>query len=256
MIDRIIDKDITLDETDHSYSLKSDPTFAFTSCTSFVKYFFEPFDRIGIANRLVANHPKYMGMMPEELAEEWDQKAEEGTFVHNEIDEYIKNGKTPQADKSILAINWLDGYKKENHRLLSEVIVYSKELKLAGTIDLLIYNETTETFEIIDWKTSRKIEKNSYKNKRGITKATSKLMDCNFIHYSLQLSLYRYILEEYYGISVSKTIVVHLNDVSAIPHESEYLKAEIEEMLKYDRENLKKIAEEKLTKEYINPNMF
>ncbi len=256
MINKIIDKDITLDETDHSYSLISDPTIKFTSCTSFVKYFFEPFDKIGIANNLVANHPKYFGMMPEELTEEWNLKAEEGTYVHNEIDLYIKTGKKAQADKSILAINWLKDYIKANHQILSEVIIYSKDLQLAGTVDLLIYDNITNTFEIIDWKTSKKIERRSYKSKVGITNATSNLMDCNFIHYSLQLSLYRYILEEYYNIPVSKTIIVHLNEVNAIPHESNYYKNEIIEMLKYDRENLKKMAEKKLTKEYIYPDSF
>ncbi|NOX64842.1 MAG: PD-(D/E)XK nuclease family protein [Chlorobi bacterium] len=254
MIDKIIDKDIILDEADHNYSLESDSSITFTSCTSFVKCFFEPFDRIGIANNLVAHHPKYMGMMPHELAQEWDHKAEEGTLVHNEIDEYIKHGKTPKTDKGNLAVSWLESYKNENHKLLSEVVIYSKELQLAGTIDLLVYDKTNNSFEIFDWKTSRKIEKNAFKNKKGITPATSKLMDCNFIHYSLQLSLYRYLLEEYYNVSVGKTTVVHLNGISTIPYESEYFKSEIEEMLKYDREILKKIAEEKLTKEYINPN--
>lgn len=254
MIDKIIDKDITLDEAQHNYSLESDPSITFTSCTSFIKYFFEPFDRIGIANNLVAHHPKYMGMMPHELAETWDLKAEEGTLIHNEIDEYIKYGKPPKSDKSILAVNWLEGYKNGKHKLLSEVVVYSKELQLAGTVDLLVYDKINNTFEIFDWKTSRKIDKNSFKNKKGITPATSKLMDCNYIHYSLQLSLYRYLLEEYYNVSVSKTTVVHLNETTTVLHESEYYKSEIEEMLKYDREILKKIAEEKLTKEFINPN--
>lgn len=254
MIDKIIDDNIILDEANHNYSLKTDPAFTFTSCTSFIKYFFEPFDRIGIANSLVAHHPKYIGMQPHQLAKEWDLKAEEGTLVHNEIDEYIKYGKAPTNDKSILAVDWLENYKNENHKLLSEVVVYSKELQLAGTVDLLVYDKTNNSFEIFDWKTSRKIEKNSFKNRKGVTPATSKLMDCNFVHYSLQLSLYRYLLEEYYNVSVSKTTIVHLNEITTVLHESKYYKSEIEEMLKYDRELLRKISEEKLTKEFINPN--
>lgn len=253
MINKIVDKDITLDEATHKYSLMSDPTVIFTSCTTFIKYFFKAFDSIGIANNLVANHPKYLGMSPQELIEVWDKKAENGTNVHNEIDNYIRNNETPKLDKSILGINWLSSYLNNNHEIYSEIIVFAKELELAGTVDLLVYDKATDSYEIFDWKTSKKIDKRSFGNKIGTTKATSKLMDCNYIHYSLQLSLYRYILEEYYNLSISKITILHINDTDVIHYESKYYKAEIEEMLKYDKHTLQKKAEESLTKEYITP---
>ena len=253
MINKIVNKDITLDEAIHKYSLESDPNFAFTSCTTFIKYFFKVFDTIGIANKLVLNHPNYIGMSPQELTEAWDKKAEEGTYVHNEIDKYIRNYDVPKLDKSILAVNWLNNYLNNGSEVYSEIIVFAKELQLAGTIDLLAYNKSTDSYEIFDWKTSRKIEKSSYGNKMGTTRATSNMMDCNFIHYSLQLSLYRYILEKYYNLSISKTTILHISDTEVINHESIYYKTEIEEMLKYDIKPLQKKAEESLTKEYINP---
>lgn len=253
MINKIEDKDITLDEATHKYSLVSDPAVVFTSCTTFIKYFFKAFDSIGIANNLVANHPKYLGMSPQELVEVWDKKAENGTNVHNEIDNYIRNDEAPKLRKSILAVNWLRNYLNNDHEIYSENIVFAKKLELAGTVDLLVYNKSTDSYEIFDWKTSKKIDKSSYGNKTGTTKATSNLMDCNYIHYSLQLSLYRYILEEYYNLSISKITILHINDTDVIHHESKYYKAEIEEMLKYDKHTLQKIAEESLTKEYINP---
>lgn len=253
MINKLVDKDITLDEVMHKYSLVSDPTVVFTSCTTFIKYFFKAFDSIGIANNLVARHPNYIGMSPQELVEVWDKKAEVGSIVHNEIDMYIKNDDIPKLDKSILAVNWLNNYFNNGNQIYSEVILYAKELQLAGTVDLLVYNKSMDSYEIFDWKTSKKIDKNSYGNKMGITKATSKLMDCNFIHYSLQLSLYRYILEEYYNLSISKTTILHINDTEVIHHESKYYKTEIEEMLKYDKGSLQEKAESSLTKEYINP---
>ncbi len=48
------DTNIILIEDVHRYELNDDPEFEFTSCTTFVDYFFEPFDRIGIANRLTS----------------------------------------------------------------------------------------------------------------------------------------------------------------------------------------------------------
>lgn len=254
MINQIVDKDIVLDESTHKYNLESDPSIVFTSCTTFIKYFFKAFDSIGIANNLVSNHPNYIGMSPQELIEVWDSKAEVGTRVHNEIDKYIKNDEIPKMEKSILAVDWLKKYLNNSSQILSEVVLYSKALELAGTVDLLVHDKSTDSYEIFDWKTSQKIDMNSYGYKKGITEATSKLMDCNHTHYSLQLSLYRYILEEYYNLTISKTTILHIKDKEIIPYETKHYKAEIEEMLKYDLESLQKKAENSLTKEFISPS--
>ena len=50
--------------------------------------------------------------------------------------------------------------KKRNKRMsttlfFSEVIVYSKELGIAGTIDLLVYNSETNMYHLVDWKTNK-----------------------------------------------------------------------------------------------------
>ena len=42
--------------------------------------------------------------------------------------------------------------------------------------------------------------------------ATSNIDDCNFNHYSLQLSFYRYILERYYGLNVGSQTLFHLKE--------------------------------------------
>ena len=56
----------------------------------------------------------------------------------------------------------------------------------------------------MDWKTSKRINSKAYKNKKGNHPVTANIDDCNFNHYALQLSLYRYILETYYDLNISK----------------------------------------------------
>ena len=85
----------------------------------------------------------------------------------------------------------------------------------------------------------------------GRVPATSTLMDCNFIHYSLQLSLYRYILENYYSLKVNNLTLLHLNN-NMTPYDCNYMKNVIIEMLKYDRVKLAKETEDSLTKEFVN----
>jgi CRISPR/Cas system-associated exonuclease Cas4 (RecB family) len=85
----------------------------------------------------------------------------------------------------------------------------------------------------------------------GHHKATSNLMDCNFIHYSIQLSLYRYILEKNYGLNVTDAAISHITDEKVISYKTEYLQKEIEEMFSADRAFLKQKAEDGLTKVFF-----
>ena len=76
----------------------------------------------------------------------------------------------------------------------------------------------------------------SYGQKMGTHPATSHLMDCNFYHYSLQLSLYRYILEEHYGLDIHNQMIAQLQDEKVNALVAPYMRDEIIEMLKYRKE--------------------
>ena len=146
--------------------------------------------------------------------------------------DWIKKEKIPSENKSKYGIRWLHAYKKQsNIEIISEVILYSEELKISGTVDILALNKYTGKYDIIDWKTSKKINKKSFNGKMGIKSPTKKIMDCNFSHYSLQLSLYRYILERYYGLEIENQYIVHLKEDSARPLPTPYLKEDILRML-------------------------
>ncbi len=249
-MNKLNDENIYLITETHDYKLKDDPNFDFTSCTTFVNYFFEQFDSIGIANQLTSTHPKYNDLTPQELVATWDKKAENGTVIHSEIEQYIKENAQPTKPQSKKAAEWIKEKIGDEYKMMSEVIVYSKELGIAGTIDLLLYDKTDKTYKILDWKTNKKLSLSYFNKKMGTHSASSKLEDCNFIHYSLQLSLYRYLLEKYYDIKVSGTAIIHLVKDKIKSYKTQYFKAEIEAMLLADREELKQIAENSLTKEY------
>ncbi len=244
--------DIYLEESNHTYTLKNDPDFEFTSCTTFVDLFFAPFDRIGIANRLTTSHPDYIGTSPQELVAVWDKSAQEGTEVHLQIDNFIKNKTIPTSSKALLAVQWLRDKALVNNPLFSETIIYSKEIKIAGTVDLLVYNQFNNTYDIYDWKTSKKIDQRAYNYKCGIYNATKNIADCNYFHYVLQLSLYRYILEKYYNISVNKLTILHINDFGITPYECDYFKSTIELMFVENLNCLRENFENGLTKDYLN----
>ena len=223
-MNNLSDNNIFLEKENHIYQLNDEPDFEFKSVTTFVGGFFEEFDAPLVASKLTRTHPKYKHMTADELLLVWKKKADYGTFVHEEIENYINDKTAPTDDRSSRAVKWLNGYKMQsNYKLLSEKIIYSKELNLAGTIDLLMYDEASNAYNIIDWKTSAKIETSAYRNKTGNHDITRNLEDCNFNHYSLQLSLYRYILEHYYGLKISNQMIVHITDTDCRGYMTPYL---------------------------------
>ena len=77
----------------------------------------------------------------------------------------------------------------------------------------MIYNKLTNSISIIDWKTNKKINKTAFRDSEtGLKWPTSKLPDCNFTQYTLQLSLYKYILKNIYQIDVNGIFLIHLKE--------------------------------------------
>ena len=116
-------------------------------------------------------------------------------------------------------------------------------LRLAGQIDLLVKkgNEIT----IIDYKTNKKIDQHSYFDSKS--KKTQKMKfplndieDCNFWHYTLQLSTYAWMIEKLNPNFVIKDlIIIHYdhNNKQTIYH-LEYLKDQVERMLKHYKKEI------------------
>ena len=84
------DEKIFLDEEKHKYIFLEDKNIQFTSVTECISEYFEKFDQNKIAFKLVTTHPKYKGMQVDDLIEEWNLAAKNGTKVHKEIEDYIE----------------------------------------------------------------------------------------------------------------------------------------------------------------------
>ena len=92
----------------------------------------------------------------------------------------------------------------------TEMKIYSEQLKIAGSIDML-YKNSDGSFSIFDWKRSKEIQKYNMYKKFSKTESVKHLPDLNFVHYSLQLNLYKYILETNYNFKIKDLILVQLH---------------------------------------------
>jgi hypothetical protein len=210
-IKNLVKTKIRLRKSDHKYILDSEPTIGFYNVTNLVGDQFPPFEREKIAKWLVKNSYKYRDYTADELIEEWEEIKEEGTKVHMELEYYINSGKIPRLSKAISGMNWYDqeiGFY--GNKIFPEVIVFSKELEVAGTVDLLVYNSKNGECNIFDWKTSKNIDYNG--RKQAITRECEGLTDCRFDQYSLQLSMYSNLLENYHDIKVTNQYMVQLTE--------------------------------------------
>ncbi len=222
--------EIRFDRNSESYILAARPTLTFKRCSEFVGSFFEEFDRKKVAERLVSTNSNYRGRTAVSLQREWDSARRDGTQVHEDIANSIGNSNAPTLSKSRIAMQWLQQSYPDYVRE-AEVIVYDEQLALAGTIDLLLRRKASNRCILIDWKTNRSIAMKAYNDKRGIKGPARSWADCDHVKYSLQLSLYRFILEAHYGFSVDEQFLIHLTDSSAKTIPCVYMKREVAQML-------------------------
>lgn len=223
------DRNVTFRKADHLYIVDGTPL---DSVTTFVKNCFPEFDSEFHAKRKA----EALGITKEAVLEMWDKKGresrEQGTAMHEEIESYYL-GKSVSTD-STFELFKIFANKITLKPYRTEWAVYDWEQKIAGTIDFVDYQNGE--YIIYDWKRSDKlIAKNGLpiKNSQYGEKALppiENLDDSPYYHYALQLSLYKYILEKNYGITVSKLRLGIFHPSYNKPYvlEMPYLKNEID----------------------------
>ena len=195
------DSEISFNEYLHQYSVKG---VILQSVTNFVEGCFPKFDAEFHAKRKAAA----MGISPKEVLDMWEQKGREarelGTNLHKKIENYFQEIESPDDDAFRLFRVFANKMKLEPYR--TEWTVYDWNSKIAGTIDFVDYQNGE--YIIYDWKRSDKLIENGLpvKNDKYGGKGNSPLShldNSTYYHYTLQLSLYKYILEKNYGMQIS-----------------------------------------------------
>lgn len=124
-------------------------------------------------------------------------------------------------------------------------------LRIAGQIDLLIKKGNHIT--IGDYKTSKEIKQHSGFDTK--TRQTVKmkyplnnLEDCNYIHYTLQLSTYAWMIQQLNpDYIIDELILIHFpHEGGQVIYKLDYLKSEVEKMLRHHKkEKIREIQNSK-----------
>jgi ATP-dependent exoDNAse (exonuclease V) beta subunit len=188
--------DITLDESTHTYTDSKGTEY--TSVSEIIGKYKAPFDRLGIANKQAAKTRRDVN----EILAEWDSAAPYGTEVHKQIECFFLE---QDYDQSLIQpyLPTFTAWKKQDCEFLPEQILYHPELKIAGTADMIV--RRGDTYSIMDWKTNKAIYKTAFGGAK-LSAPLNHLDDCNFVHYSLQLSIYAAML----GTKINRLSLIHL----------------------------------------------
>jgi len=181
-----------------------DSKYKFRSPTGILADFKEKFEAEKIARKYVVRHE--LDITWEELVDQWKKKgeaaSEQGTLLHGYAESLI-NGwgmKQPDVPKAEYVNELIEELNNTHVLAKTELLVYSTVLRLAGQVDLLMRNEDRSEYYLYDYKFIKKpLERKSFYNPRTRKYKMMKgpfrfLHDCNYSHYSIQMSIYQYLM--------------------------------------------------------------
>lgn len=156
-------------------------------------------------------HSTIKGSMVHEFAQSlWEGKEYKFDFsnIPKEIDiNRLKN----DIDKLIpQAMNFYNDFKDMYELIGCEIYLGDEEFDECGATDQILYNKYTGGIAIIDYKTNKEIKRESYRHKKMLI-PLQKYDDCNYIHYSIQLSDYKFKFEKNTKLKVDETFIVYFN---------------------------------------------
>lgn len=195
---------------DHSYTSTDGANINWTSVTSLVSKFKEPFDREAVALSCSKNpkSKKWFGLEPEEILAIWEGESLRattlGSWYHDQREQdLIACSTLERRGVDVPIIHPIEeGDKKlaPDQKLVEgiypEHMVYLKSAKLCGQADRV--EVVGDEIDLYDYKTNKEIKTQGFRGRSGGTKKMlgpcDHLDDCHLMHYSLQLSVYMYIM--------------------------------------------------------------
>ena len=220
------DTRISFVEETHTYYIDGSSK-GYISSTTLIHTLFPKFDADLIIGKMMKSknwrRSPYHGMTPCQIKDKWeknrDSAAQEGTLMHENLEKYYNGVDHEKNTKEFkMFLNYCNDHKSlEPFR--TEWEIFDEDALIAGSVDMVYKDpENPGCIIIADWKRSKEI-KTENRWQKGTDLLTRNMDDCNFNHYSLQLALYKNILENKYNQKVSGTFLVILH-----PNQKDYIK--------------------------------
>lgn len=189
---------LTFTEADHKYV--DDRGQTYTSVTTLLHKFFEPFDEAATAARMEAQGKG----VASELIEVWhknrDDACDYGTRVHQTAEARLLGQPRPHEPRDARELLAFSSVEDFCTRMIipkckvikPESVLFVPEWGISGTADLCAVRHDG-VFVIGDWKSNKSIDREGFRGKMALGHI-SHLPDCNWTKYCLQLNIYQQML--------------------------------------------------------------
>jgi hypothetical protein len=163
-----------------------------------------------------------------EILRAWEFINKKGTIKGSAIHDYAENlfqnkkyeypkqlilnefGFDPVINEYEKTKGHVDKFYNDSHGKLipirTEFVVYDRESLIAGMLDMLFWNVKMKEFQIWDWKSNKDFTHEM--KSRHLSGDLFMLEDCDLELYSLQLDLYKKIIEKNIPIKLGKSYIV------------------------------------------------
>lgn len=185
---------VYLDKSNHKYYDTQGNTYK--SVTSFINELFPKFE----ADKMAGFVAKKRGISKEEVLAEWKAKTQQGTDIHAQLESEIYfQGGANINDRFLPLLESVEELKHQEAGLLNEVIIFDRQLKLAGTCDLIF--KLDNTIYIIDFKSN--LDMNTYYKVYPNKTKIPGIENSKHHRYSLQLTIYKYLFKSLYNENIN-----------------------------------------------------
>lgn len=277
---------LKFDEDTHTYESNGKKL---VSVTKLIHKYTDDFDADVVIDKMIGDNSiylgkkkEYLGLNKEEIKKLWKinskGKSTYGTFIHDFAEKYalFKQGKLdePSIPDLAEAKQVIRFFKKEGYEIIeTEMRIFSERLGIAGTVDLLLKKDNL--YYIADWKTcigKDLSDSSGTKWTRMCKEPIDNVPSLEFWKYSLQMSVYRYILEnttqyfhkvegcDGFPMNFGESFIIHLvrsqddlkdkfgkrviypemNRITYKKIETPFMKDEVESVILHHRDNMKK----------------
>jgi hypothetical protein len=201
---------IKFQEDGHKYSnIDPNDNFEWISATKLIHQFVEPFDAIAVSEKCSkGKNPKYSGKDPADIRAMWNKESKRstdlGSWYHNQREKDMLQFKFVTRDgieipiiKPVMSGKIkLAPEQKIGPGLYPEHFVYLRSASVCGQADRI--EVIGDTVHVFDYKTNKEIKRKGHEFWDGTVKKMlgplRHLDDCELNTYTLQLSLYMYII--------------------------------------------------------------
>jgi len=198
-------------------------------------------DLVRNGNKKDATGRTFFDIAVDRVTRKWeddgDEAAGDGTIMHKSIEKFYLTGEVSDTKEFQMFMNFHNYVTSLGYiPFRTESLVWSVKYSIAGSVDMLYIHKDDVDKEvkrgkIFDWKRTREIKTFGF-GKKGIGPMSDKA-DCNYEHYSLQLNIYKYLLERSYNIIINRMtlVILHPNQDDYELHEVPVNKAAVREIL-------------------------